>query len=139
MDTNIIQHMFGCLNNDRHCRQTGDRQKTLLLAPGWNRLFFGINTTASNIPDATLRGLILFNVFSGCDVILSFFSLLKLGWWKVWSENELITATFIKFRWIPNVAEEEDFLNIEKFKFIESFQPLINATKTSPYQMLHRY
>ena len=91
------------------------------------------------MPDATLRELIVFNVFSGCDVILSFFSLLKLGRWKVWSENELITASFIKFRWIPNVAEEEDFLNIEKFKFIESFQPLINATKSSPYQMLHGY
>ena len=50
----------------------------------------------------------------------------------MWSENGLITIKFIKVSWTPNDVEEEDFINIEKFNFIESFQALNNVTKSSP-------
>ena len=88
----------------------------------WNRCFFDISTIASNIRDPTLCELIFFYMFIGCDIASSFFKLSKLGWWKVWKENNFITATFIKFRWTPNAAEEEDFISIKKPKFMESFQ-----------------
>ena len=132
-DTKIIVHVSDCLNN-RHkvVVKTGDTDVvTLLLAHyarfphpcdimvdfgfGGNRRFFDVNTIASIIPDATLRGLIFFYSFTGCDVTSSFFHLSKLGWWKVWRENDYVTPTFIKLSWTPNAVEEQDFINIEKF------------------------
>ena len=81
---------------------------------GGNRCFFHVNTIASNIPDPTLCGLIFLNPFTGCDVTPSF-NLSKLGWWKVWRENDNVMPTFIKLSWTPNAVEEQDFVNIEKF------------------------
>lgn len=55
-------------------------------------------------------------------VTSSFFNLSKLECWKVWNENDLITTFFIKLSLTPSAVEEKGFINIEKFKFIESFQ-----------------
>ena len=58
---------------------------------GGNRCFFEFNTIASNIPDPALPKLLFFYVFTECHDTLSSFKLLKLGQWKVWSENDFIT------------------------------------------------
>ena len=43
---------------------------------------------------------------------------------------------FIKLSRTFNAVEEENFINIEKFKYIKSLQPLTKVTRSSPYKIL---
>ena len=100
--------MLQTRTTDTKTVKTGDTEKvTLLLAHyicfsrlcdimvnfgfGRNCCFFEFSTIASNIPDQNPSRLLFFYVFTGCHDTSSSFNLSKLGWWKVWSENDFIT------------------------------------------------
>ena len=86
---------------------------------GKNRCLFNINTIAPDITDSTLHELRFSYVFNGYDVTSSFFHLSKIGWYNVCSKNYLIIGIFPSQIGLLTI-EEEDVINREKFKFIDS-------------------
>ena len=69
----------------------------------------------SCVSDDQRLGLLFFFAFTGSDFTSAFCNLSKIGWWKVWSENNFISQTFAKLSWAPTSVDETDFSAIEKF------------------------
>lgn len=56
--------------------------------------------------------------------------------WKSRVKSTSLKQLFIKLSRTFNAVEEENFINIEKFKYIKSLQPLTKVTRSSPYKIL---
>lgn len=120
------------------CYTRFPRSSDIVVGFGFSRNLcsFNIITIALNIPNSTLHGQIFFCKLPECDVTSFFLNFSTLRWLKVWSENNLIIATFMKLNSFSSAVEKEDFINIEKLKYTENFQPLTNFTKSSQSLML---
>ena len=98
VDTKIFLGVSDCLNNGYKVvvKMLDTDIITLLLAHfirfyrlcdimidfgfGGNFCFFDISSGAPNIPDSPFHGMIFFCLFTGYEVLSSFFNLSKLGW-----------------------------------------------------------
>ena len=60
-------------------------------------------------------GLLFFHSFTGSDLTSFFYSISKLTWWKLWSENDDVSDIFIKLSHKPASISEDDFVKLEKF------------------------
>ena len=64
---------------------------------GGDLYFFDNNTIASNMQNPTFCGQLFFNVFTGCDLISSFFNCLKLGWQRIYIHFYTVRVRFHAF------------------------------------------